>query len=617
MRVTLGFDGIHAPYGEVGNALDIPIRLRDLLKNPLNGDDEEPGDDCKASTDAGSLFEMVNIPLRGLNASFTIKVARDVSESETITARQLLSGDAPLVKGLVPRYDRAAVQLISPSATAIHALSEADIVGAVDFDYGGTGKSVAGIPLAFEWQNAVLEIDTDPTSDPSGAPNDGDDEYTLISKSRDEPATTPLISSNPFSGELPLSLDAIRTVNGVFDAGGKTDTYEETTYLNGQVTRTVRRTYGFVYTSVDIFDVADYLTNNRVRFIGSSAIPWLLTREEISEVKFDSEGYEIERTTTGFELTRAKQESEIECLELIKKISKFPVSMTPAQVIKKDALIANLALYGVTYTSSDGTTDKFISVPIAPSTTYSLAPLSKYYGDIPAPDNELAPIARFAESSISQEDTIQTIPDPESTDKNPLPPIVFGRYQVDKNSTEIVSANAPEIFETRSRQETRESNSLSSIATSFTFSQNAGRPSVHNRLEKRLKCKHPKEAGDKNKPKYKYLISTVSHPTWATENGAIKFEGAYTFEAALAAAKLKAKIENMESLSVTIELRRTMPWRVWDTVYWRGRQWKVATIDQVELSQNAIHSLARYSATLKIWLEVPLLYKKSLDGRES
>jgi hypothetical protein len=595
--IALAFQGIHAAYGELRNGLDRPISIKQDL---LQGQDE-----CKYSYTIGQVLTKAGVPISG-SIPIEIKVPKDIDEKQTITARAVLTGDYPLLAGKIVRFDGNAIEIVDPNSTTFHAISDAEILGDFSFDYNGNGDLVGGIPLVSEWKNAVLELE----DDPHGGEGDGDSTYSIVNKTSPDP-TQPPTSLDSFGFTLPFNPNNLRTTDWAFDAGGRTDSIETTTYTNGQTVKIVKETYGFVYTSRNIYDLTAYITGQESPKIFSNPVPatlWKLVRSEVTDVLFDSDGYEIGRQTTGWELSRARQEQDDEVLALIKE-------RESATGDRFDQLTKLLRLYGVNASASYPT---FLQqTPLNPTTTYSLEALSKYYKDVPKPD-EGQPAALFARATETFEDTIKTVPNPESTVQAPLPPIVFGRYQLDRQDVEIVSARAPEIFEERAQQQTKEAENLTQTAVATQFQQNAGRPGVQPRLQTQgTGCTHPKPPFDSNAPDLKYLISTVSHPDFTAETTTIRFTGAYDFETALSAAKLKAKIDNMQALTVQIQIDSDRPIRTWDSIFWRGKEWKVTSIDRTELSQYQLHTLARYQLTLGIWQDVPIVTKVLQDGVET
>lgn len=318
VTISLDWDGIHAPYGTNFNGLDKPI----LVKELLSGQDE-----CTYKYRFSDVFLRSGVAFSGRDIE--VKVGRDVSDKETITARELLGGDLPLVAGAIVRWDRNSVEVVSPDSTAVHYLSESMIIGDITFQYGGNGDIINGVPLVTQYQNTVLELDDDPHKN-----GEGDDEQVIVNKSSPNPLSPPLTHKGGYFE----SFDAnnLRSMGWAFDNGGKTDYIETIKIVNGTIVETIKNIYGFVYTSADCYNIATKQFN-----APSPDNLWQQVRQERIEPLFDDEGYEIDKRITGWELQRGKQESDaLEVIELLQQLNEG--GLTPEE---SDRLRANLLLW--------------------------------------------------------------------------------------------------------------------------------------------------------------------------------------------------------------------------------------------------------------------------------
>jgi hypothetical protein len=530
IAITISLQGAWEKQGNtLRNPLDQPIREKDLVRNQS----ETAGYAYSYSAALGR----VGVGLSGGN--ITKKVPRSLSDNQAITGRDLLEDQQRLiVKGYFVDWNSAAGPILknwdSPSIfyldPLIADLSKNGEFPSISPQEKGFGALFNGCQLSNELVNATLELDQDPDQ---GQP--GDKRLCLVQGNRN-----PQEPPQEFKGTYYNAFDynRLRSVSACFDNGQLVKKEIKRCQLNGSDLEVVERTYGFVFTSIDTYEVRTN-NNNEVSYVFKSladielAIDWQLVREISYKFTYNkTTGYYEKKEGKGKELTRVlKETDEKEAIVLTSLI---------AEETDPDAL-ADLEKQLDGYAT-------FFWKSITGGETFELKDLSENYKDLRKPDESqekyVAPL--YAKSQITEENSLITRPDPRSTASDRKPDLILGEKNYSYTATEI-NSTSPEKYIQWNPVSNQGGTNLEESAASESFTENAGRPSTQNRLQETTGYHAPRDDEDGKRPKYK--VSTPNTPVllYDVETQTLNYPGAYTLADALNAVRVEYSILNSQN----------------------------------------------------------------------
>ncbi|WP_013322442.1 hypothetical protein [Gloeothece verrucosa] len=137
---SFSLQGNHAPLGQIRNPLDQPVKAKPLA--PL--------------TSLGQLCAAVGVGYEG--PLIKIPIPKDVDNLTTLTPRQELENRPITAQGFLD-YSGEKVKLRNFYQTPIHILNYNDIIeDGWQLDFKGSGATIEGISLAYEYHNKYLDI---------------------------------------------------------------------------------------------------------------------------------------------------------------------------------------------------------------------------------------------------------------------------------------------------------------------------------------------------------------------------------------------------------------------------------------------------------------------------
>lgn len=456
--------------------------------------------------------------------------------------------------------DGVGIKPWSDTATGA-ALSTADITSEIDITCNGDGAIVDGVQLAKEYRNTRLTIEEFNSDD------NGDENLLQTFIEGDELAD---IAPDLEPG-LAIGADnqVFRTASNCFDSGGVTKVFKAVQRLNGTPLIERETKHGFMYTSLDTYEI--YQKNP-----GSGDAPqfgtiyrglnliqpkWQVVSEAQTTYFYDqSEGYLLGVQRTGYQLVRAKQESDqLEALALEIQIRTKDIEIQDAQTAEESRQLnaerANLIAQRDMYTN-------FQKAAIADATIYELEALTGYYPDIKPPQNSTEwVVPRFAKRTLREDRSTTLTDDPESTEEQPKPPILAGKdfresklIQITyppRGANEDTYNSAKDRYVERTATNNKEGSQLKNTLAIAYFTENSGRPPIQTRLETRKldTCRtFARDAQESNG--WKYLLNTPDSGTSLTadpEEGSVSFPGILTYKSARICAQCAIAIDNTTS----------------------------------------------------------------------
>ncbi len=533
------------------NELDEPIRVLDLINNS-----------CGFEYTYQDALKRVGISLKGGNIA--VKVGRNISSSQTITARQLLEDSRRLLvsgcyvdwtsrSGIVLRkWDSPRTFMIDPY---IADLSQQQFPS-VTITENGHGAMVNGCYLSHELNNAELQLDQDPAGTQDG------DEYICLTQGNKNPTSPP----PELRGGVYYSFDLTKLRSPMLSFDNSENSRLITRcQLNGSDLEVTEEYYGWVFTSVDIFDYRIDSDSN-ISYIPKTLTDialnarWELVKVIRKQYIYDeTTGYHLSTQGSGWQLIRDLVETdEKEAIQL---------AATIALETDQDA-IAELQRHLLGYT-------QFYKRTINPSEIFELEDLGNYYSDLRKPDeddDDFIP-SLYPRLSQREENSLITRPDPRSTAGEVQPDLILG-----SNATEIqeieINSTSPERFLSWNPVSNQEGTNLDQVTSSESFTENSGRPSLQSRLIKTTGCYHPKKDDNGNQPKY--MVSTPGVDSFNLTTQTLSYPGAYTIQQAIAAVTLDYKIKNSQD-SCTLETPLGEPIkeiRMGDIIIYKGKKYR-------------------------------------------
>ena len=508
--------------------------------------------------------------------------------SETITLRDLIP-DIATIQGKFPDWNNVAgITLKDFRTEPIYTLYDWEIKGLAYESTGGFGALVDGVRLAKEFNNAELIIDRT-VADNEEEEGEDSQGFAINIEGDPTPEVPPTINRGFF--QEAYSSDYLRVPTHAFDSGGITKTKKTIKSFNGETVEEIEETYGFVYNSLDVF-VINVTSSNPFRynqeFLNPSIdVHWEQVSYEQKIYSHDSEGNYTGFASTGWKLQRFKQESEsLELLAL--KIEE----LNPTTDADRLTVIAQLIEL---YTAE--------RLPISSSQINFLGRMDDHYSDI-------TDDSKYVKKSFFSQSNTQLVPDPESTDDDPLPPIVVGENKTEETYTTVISpqsSNSPQVperyqvrnFSTDSSgQSFRDSASINQISTS------TGRPATVSKLSREVP--EPRNPTVDNR---RYRVKTPDalpqlNAYITTES--IGFTGGTTYAKVFLGAQTQISQTNTEeSYTITVELHNRKSWIVGERIRWNSQVWTILSISEVQsVKQDKQVYCDTYALTLGKFLDV-------------
>lgn len=640
IRVSVSLRGAWEPKSN-----EPDVRLLDDGRYTINYSGGEIGTDSassQTSTTLDKLLRKLDIPYVG--QKFTIQIPAKTSASTGVNPISELTNRARTAKGFAFWSNPQGAEIRRWDSTPLHSLSVGDVLSEVQVSYG----------LSPYYRNTELQLDTDETTGDEVRANE---QYTIVTGDVN-PTQPPRDRSN--------NVVELRSPTMAFDNGGPVKERITTTYLNGSVLREKRETYGFIFTSLDVYrnnysvsylpdgtaeintftKVVDgeivevpYWTEWRYRGRANLAFDersyWQKTGETITENTYDKEGYLIKTETTGWAYSRFKKEGEDkELLTLIRDYieaydngtgstgSERKERREPGLGILNDIRLycwrqgsaVNFvdvgALYSLTYDTSFANpqirSSELTRLPQDDIATYKLADMTRFYPDLTVQEGD--PVPRFAWEIERIKNQILTIPNPASTLEETQPPLTTGEAYTEYQRTGVIfpfegmseaewsPRKNEERFVIESLRNNVEGDDTLAITTRVI---NAGRPSVHERLE--LYSGDPGEppSADTSQPEVRLLLNSaeinlatmtqkaINEDLNLPEAGSVQYTGAGDRETALEAAKVDLSIrvtEAVESLGLTVAPTRR--YQEGDRVILEGIEYRVWGVTEERRIQN-------------------------------
>jgi hypothetical protein len=231
--------------------------------------------------------------------------------------------------------------------------------------------------------------------------------------------------------------------------------------------------------------------------------------------------------------------------------------------------------------------------------------MDAHYADIT--DN-----SKYVKKSFFSQTNTQLVPDPESSDDEPLPPIVTGENKTEETYTTVVSPQSrnspqvPERYQIRnfstdsSGQSFRDSASINQISTS------TGRPATVSRISRTTPSPKNPTVDDR-----RYRVKTPNplpelNAYITTES--IGFTGGTTYAKVFLGAQTQISHTNTEqAYAITVELHNRKPWIVGERIRWNSEVWTILSISENQSTkQDGLVYCDSYSLSLGRFLDVPI-----------
>ncbi len=534
--------------------LDEPIRESELINKG----------DCGFEYNYRDALLKVGVSLRGGN--IIKKVSRDISSSQTITARSLLEDSQRLlVYGYyVDWSSRAGITLRkweSPSIFRVDHLvadlSKTQEFPTITINENGHGAYISGCYLAHELNNAELQLDQDPNGGQDG------DEYVCLIQGDRNPQEPP----QELRGAVYYSFnyDKLRSPALCFDNGERKKSIHRC-QMNGSDIEVTEREYGWVFNSTQIYDYVISDAGN-ISYIPKSivdvllSVEWQLVKQIKTQYIYDQKtGYFLNAIGSGWELTRDLKETE----------DKEAIQLAATIALETDpTAIAELTRHLQGYT-------RFYKRQLNPSELFELEDLAIYYPDLAKPDegdDGFIP-SLYPKVSEREENSLIIRKDPRTTEDENQPDLIIGRKSKETQKTEI-NSTAPEKYLTWNPVINQQGTNLEELAESEYLTENSGRPGLQKRLNKQTGCYHRKKDGNSNPPKY--LLSTPGVTSFNIVTQTLSYPGAYTIQQAIAAATLDYQIKNSkDSFNLEIPLGEPLKrLKMGDVIIFEGNKYRV------------------------------------------
>ena len=468
VQITIPLQSPYSSYGDtIRSPLDKPVQIN-LGSSGLTSSSPSANTNRARSYSFNYVARQSDVQILGSVDSFIPVSSTEPDNTETVALRDILD-DIALIQGKFPDYSKVAGLAFKDfRLEPIHQLYDWEIRDLAYDSTGGFGATVEGIRLAKELNNAELIIDRSVGED---GEEGGDDSqgYAINIEGNPNPEVPPTINRGFYQEAYPS--DYLRVSTHAFDAGGITKTKKTIKTFNGETIEETEETYGLVYKSTDVWSI-NVTSSSPFRYTQEFLNPsidgfWEQVSYERKVYSHDSAGYYNGFASTGWKLQRFRQESEsLELLDL--RIEELDPN-TDADRLAVITILKELYTHQRT--------------PISSSLINTLERMDTHYADI-------TDDSKYVKKSFFSQSNTQLIPDPESTDDDPLPPIVAGENKIEETYTTVISPQSrnspqiPERYQVRnfstdsSGQSFRDSASINQVSTS------TGRPPTASRLSR-------------------------------------------------------------------------------------------------------------------------------------
>ena len=558
---------LQSPYSSHGDTIrcpiDKPIQIN-LGFNGLSGSGGT-GSNRTRSYSFSYVARQSDVTIIGGVDSFIPVSGTEPDNTETITLRDLVD-DTAIIQGKYPDWNSATgIEFKNFRNQPIYTLYDWEIKDLVYESTGGFGASVDGVRLAKEFNNAELIIDR--TVGDDGEEDSEDSQgYAVNIEGEPNPEVPPTINRGFYQESYPS--DYLRVPTHAFDNGGITKTKKTIKSFNGETVEETEETYGLVYTSLDVFTI-NVTSSSPFRYTQEFLNPsingfWQQISYEKKVYSYDSNGDYTGFVSTGWKLQRFRQESEsLELLDL--KIEE----LDPATDADRLTVIAQLIAI---YTAQ--------RLPISSSQINFLERMDTHYTDI-------TDDSKYAKKTIFTQSNTQLIADPESTDDDPLPPIVVGENKTEETYATVVSPQSrnspqvPERYQTRSFSTDSSGQSFRDSASINQVSTSTGRPATVSRLSRAIPNPRNPTVDDR-----RYRVKTPDalpelNAYITTES--IGFTGGTSYQKVFLGAQTQVSHTNTEqAYTISVELHNRKPWFAGQRIRWNSQIYTILSISDVQ-----------------------------------
>lgn len=595
--------------------LDKALKLKKLSSN--------------GKTSVSRLFGASGVGYAG--PAIDIKVPNDTPSEAAVTARSELESRAIVALGFPYYSNPGAVEVRRWGGTPVHFLSDADILsGELIFDLPGHAAVFEGVQLTDEYNNVELTLDSEALGDT------GQDELLTLYEGDPFPEIPPRYADvEPGQPRVKITL---RDPSMAYP-GGKTKTQKKVTYLNGSVLEEEEEVYGFLFSSVDVYNVflvtdgvaARYATANDLFFIYDQY--WEKVRQVRTTYHYNAETRYLERIERrGWEKARFKQEgASLEAVEFKKQYVQALADGDLATADELEDIIMMFQYPGKAAAYDQGfpnpaDSQRAVFLPVEDTTEYALVPFSAHYEDAKKDDSEdedVEPEPMFCKLETRSDNSYMLVSDPESTPEDERPPLSTGKKFQDVRSIEIVypqpgGKQSPEIYREIQATSNAQGAALRNVLNTSYYREMKGRPGVHTQLEKYQKDSNtPAPAEDYSK--YKFLLNSYGAESDA-DGSSISFPGVADPETGRRVAECALSILNSEKAeSISLQVRHNFNYSEGDLIAWRGYFWVIFSIqdNQKIQRQNGQPKIQSESFELKLGrlFKPPVTMRKVLkDG---
>lgn len=364
-------------------------------------------------------------------------------------------------------------------------------------------------------------------------PNKGKgDVYQTITEGRLDYQSPPNI---PKSGYYEaFSVEALRTPSWCFDITSEKTIPRTIKQLNGLDLEIIEEEWGFVYTTIDVYEISgNRYVFNPSSFDSSPDNLWQRVRITTKVYNYDPKtGYLVSVRGSTQRLTRLKQETAegMESINLQLAIAQEDDENTIFLLTKR--LTAYTDFFWVTEPYNED---------------YSNDDLSRYYPELGREDNDRIPPQYVKEFKVGQ-GVITTKPNPESTLDEPLPPVILGEIKKQTVTTFITDTNKRKYKEKQDLFTVKGYGVEDSIGSTDSQDKN-GIPSTATRLQKLGFTEENSE--NEGEITLKYLIATDGGflPD-NIENGTIDYPGITTLVEGIKGIRTEYSIINSQKEEV-------------------------------------------------------------------
>ena len=585
VQVTIPLQSLYSSYGDtIRSSVDKPIQIN------LGSSGTRKTSNRVRSYSFNYVARQSNVQILGSVDSFIPVSLTEPDNSETVTLRDLID-DVAIIQGKFPDYRSSAnIQFKDFRLEPTYQLYDWEIKDLSYDSTGGFGATVDSIKLAKELNNAELIIDR---SVGESEEEEGDDSqgYAINIEGDPNPQVPPTINRGFYQESYPS--DYLRVPTHAFDSGGITKTKKTIKSFNGETVEEIEIAYGFVYRSIDVW-VINVTSSNPFRYTQEFLNPaidayWQQISYEKKTYSHDSDGNLLGFVSSGWKLQRFRQESEsLELLDL--KIEELDPATDPNRLA---VIIALKELYTHQKT------------PINSSLINQLERMDAHYADIT--DN-----SKYVKKSFFSQTNTQLIPDPESTDGDPLPPIVTGENKTEETYTTVVSPQSrnspqvPERYQVRSFSTDSSGQSFRDSASINQVSTSTGRPATVSRISRTTPS--PKNPTVDNR---RYRVKTPNplpelNAYITTES--IGFTGGTTYTKVFLGTQTQISHTNTEqAYTISVELHNRKPWVVGERIRWNFEVWTILSISESQsVRQDGLVYCDNYTVALGRFLDVPI-----------